>query len=194
MKPTKAGYGCTSALEGGIKNKSYLDSKKLWTIGVGHLIVGNNDPSLLAVGISSNYRIEELYITNEQAFELFANDCREREKQLNYLIKKKLTPSQFDSVFDFYFNMGIKSFQSGTSGRISLLRVLNDESSTDEDVALSMYDYSTIDGQFSMGRLKRRFVNVSVFAMPDTTSPPNDLAGNALLDGINIIKQYKSMI
>lgn len=92
-------------LREGKRNKAYLDTKGIPTIGVGH-----TGPE---VGIGQ-------VITDDQVMELLRGDIQEVEDCLNTLVKVPLTQNQYDALGSFIFNVGVGAFKNST-----MLRVLN---------------------------------------------------------------------
>lgn len=89
----------------GKRNKAYLDSKGIPTIGVGH-----TSP--------------EVYIglvwTDQQIMDALADDVKTAEDCINKYVKVPLTQNQFDALVSFIFNIGVAAFIHST-----LLKDLN---------------------------------------------------------------------
>ena len=89
----------------GSRQRAYLDTKGIPTIGVGH-----TGP--------------EVYIglvwTDQQVDDAFADDIEWAEDAVNGYVKVALTQNQFDALVSFVFNIGETAFRRST-----LLRVLN---------------------------------------------------------------------
>ncbi len=83
----------------------YKDSKGLWTIGVGHLIVEDEHFG---------------NITEKEAIKLLFNDIKNTEKSINNLVKVPLNQNQFDAICSLVFNIGSGNFKNST-----LLKFLN---------------------------------------------------------------------
>lgn len=89
----------------GVRQKAYLDTKGIPTIGVGH-----TGP--------------EVYIglvwTMQQVDDAFADDIEWAEDAVNGYVNVALTQNQFDALVSFVFNIGETAFRRST-----LLRILN---------------------------------------------------------------------
>lgn len=71
----------------------YKDYKGFWTLGIGHLIVGNEDFSAGR--------------TEQQVDELFARDLKKYERAVLENVTVPLTQNEFDALVDFCFNEGV---------------------------------------------------------------------------------------
>ena len=104
MKTSKAGLDALAKREGR-RQRAYLDTKGIPTIGVGH-----TGP--------------EVYIglvwTQQQVDDAFADDIQWAEDAVNNNVKVALTQNQFDALVSFVFNVGETAFRRST-----LLKVLN---------------------------------------------------------------------
>jgi lysozyme len=89
----------------GRKNKAYLDSKNIPTIGVGH-----TGPEVY-IGLAW---------TDQQVDDAFADDVQWAVDAVNGYVNVPLTQNQFDALVSFVFNIGETAFRRST-----LLRVLN---------------------------------------------------------------------
>lgn len=103
-----------------VKNKPYLDSGSLLTIGCGHLITkselstGNICIDGLLVRYSSG-------ITNKQVAKLLRQDLQSRDVALTKMLDVELNQNQYDSLLSFMFNIGIDAFRKST-----MLKKLNE--------------------------------------------------------------------
>lgn len=89
----------------GVRQKAYLDTKGIPTIGVGH-----TGPEVYM----------GLVWTMQQVDDAFADDIQWAEDAVNGYVKVALTQNQFDALVSFVFNIGETAFRRST-----LLRVLN---------------------------------------------------------------------
>lgn len=93
--------------EGVLLNR-YKDSVGKWTIGVGHLITGTENPPIPD------------RITKERMMELLSQDIRRFEDCVNKKVQSNLEQHEFDALVHFAFNIGTGGFSKST-----LLRLLN---------------------------------------------------------------------
>lgn len=109
MKTSHTGI---TAIEGreGIRFTVYLDSKRLPTVGVGHLVLKSDN---LKVGDK---------ITQEQCDAFLEKDLSIAENAINNLVHIPLSQNQFDALVSFVINIGTgkKGFAGST-----VLRDLN---------------------------------------------------------------------
>jgi lysozyme len=93
------------AVREGRRNKAYLDSKGIPTIGVGH--TGPN----VYIG---------LVWTDQQIDDALRDDLKIAEDCVNKYVTVPLTQNQFDALVSFIFNIGVLAFRRST-----LLKLLN---------------------------------------------------------------------
>ena len=86
----------------------YKDSAGLWTIGIGHLITGKENPP---IGDT---------ITDVMCNELFIRDSRIANTAIDNNVKVPLTQNEFDSILSLVYNIGTGAFSKST-----LLKKLN---------------------------------------------------------------------
>ncbi len=80
----------------GKRNSAYLDSRKLPTIGIGHLIKpGEKFPAVM---------------TDAEVYALFRYDLIRFESAINSAVKVPLTQNQYDALVSFAFNIGVSGF------------------------------------------------------------------------------------
>lgn len=90
MKTSNAGLQLIMRFEG-VRLKAYDDGVGVWTIGVGH--TGHDvHPGLT--------------ISMKRALELLRGDLADAEAQVNQLVKRPLSQSQFDALVSLVFNTG----------------------------------------------------------------------------------------
>ena len=98
MKMSKEGLQKLMDREG-VRLMAYPDTKKIWTIGVGH-----TGPEVK----------KGLVWTTEQVMEALNNDVVFAEDAVNSGVKVKLTQNQFDALVSFTFNVGVSAFYNST--------------------------------------------------------------------------------
>jgi len=104
MKTSEQGLKLLHGREGK-RNKAYLDSVGVWTIGYGH-----TGPDVHA----------GLVWTDEQVEAAFAKDLERFERAVNEAVKVPIPQHAFDALVSFAYNVGVGAFKSST-----LVRVLN---------------------------------------------------------------------
>lgn len=105
MKTSNIGIDFLMSLEG-FKNKAYKDTKGLWTIGVGHLILSNEKHLLTAT------------LTNLEVNLLLSKDLVKYETTVNHVIHNDITQYQFDALVSFCFNIGCSGFANSTVAKV----------------------------------------------------------------------------
>ena len=108
MKTSAAGRKLIEQREG-VRLTAYLDSKGIWTIGVGHAATSGVEP----------IPRRGMRITAEQADEIFAKDLERYEAAVS-MVKVPLTQNQFDALVSFTYNVGGVHLADST-----LLKMLN---------------------------------------------------------------------
>lgn len=103
MKISEKGLSLIKESEG-LRQKAYLDSVGVPTIGFGH-----------TKGVKLGQEI-----TYSQAVEYLKEDLREAEQAVLRLVKVQLSQGQFDALVSFVFNLGAGAFAKST-----LLKKLN---------------------------------------------------------------------
>ena len=87
----------------GVRNKAYLDSVGVPTIGVGH--TGND------------FKLGDVW-SDEKVKEVFAADVQRFVRPLNDALRGvRLTQDQFDALVSFAFNIGVGGFKSSDTYR-----------------------------------------------------------------------------
>lgn len=117
----------------GSVNSAYLDTGKVLTIGVGH-VVKQGEPHK---------------ITDEQAEHYLKADLREAETAVKNLVKVRLNQGQFDALVSFVFNVGCSAFKTST-----LLKMLN--AGNFESVANQFLRWNKDNGRVINGLTIRR--------------------------------------
>jgi lysozyme len=86
----------------GIVPGPYLDSRGIWTWGIGHTVAaGDPDPEAMRRGMPDN--VDDAIIG---ALEQFDRDLNTYERRVNVAIKAPLKQHQFDALVSFDFNTG----------------------------------------------------------------------------------------
>lgn len=106
MKMSEAGLKKLEVREGR-RNKAYLDTKGIPTIGVGH-----TGPEVY-IGLAW---------TDQQITDAFADDIKWAENAVNKYVTVPLTQNQFDALVSFVFNIGETGFRRSTA-----LKLLNEK-------------------------------------------------------------------
>lgn len=91
----------------GTRNKAYLDSKGIPTIGVGH-----TGPEVY-IGLAW---------TDQQIDDALVDDLKIAEDCINKYVTVPLTQNQFDALVSFVFNIGVMAFRRST-----VLKLLNEK-------------------------------------------------------------------
>ena len=125
----------------GLRLKTYLDEKKIYTIGYGH-----TGPDVKPDGV----------ITEQEALDLLVLDVRDAERDVSAMVRIPLTQNQFDALVSFVFNIGGLRF-SGSS----VLRLLN--ACELEKAALSMLEWHHVDKKDNDGLKSRRQLEYDLF-------------------------------
>jgi lysozyme len=105
MKTTPRGAQAIRTDEG-LKLVAYKCPAGVWTIGYGHTS---------AAGAPTVH--PGMKIANEEAMAIFVADVENVEAQIDRLLKVKLSPSQYDAVVRFVFNIGATKFAKSTMRR-----------------------------------------------------------------------------
>ena len=87
----------------GLKLKAYLDSIGKATIGIGTITYPNG----------SKVKIGDV-CTKEQAIEYLKFYMIDMEKQINSMVKVKLTQNQYDALCSFCYNLGCGALKQST--------------------------------------------------------------------------------
>lgn len=104
MKISQEGLDAIVKREGSRK-ASYLDTKGIWTIGVGH-----TGPEVHS----------GLMWTIQQIEDALREDIKEAEDCINEVVKASLKQNQFDALCSFIFNVGVAAFKKST-----MLKLIN---------------------------------------------------------------------
>jgi lysozyme len=143
MNLSPAGLDAIERREGR-KLAMYLDSARLPTIGVGHLLTKDE--------LSSGKVLDEDWrdgISEDTATELLRSDLEDAEYMVRSEVHVPLVQYQYDALVSFTFNVGGNAFRKST-----LLRLLNDGGYTAVPGQLRRWIYSA--GHRDPGLEKRR--------------------------------------
>lgn len=114
----------------GVRNKAYLDTRGIPTIGVGH-----TGPEV-RLGLTW---------TREQVTEALRADVKRCEDAINLYCVQELKQHQFDALVSFIFNVGVYAFMRST-----MLRKLNQG---DYDGVLQQFDRWVIPAEVTSRRM-----------------------------------------
>lgn len=98
----------------GVRYKAYKDSKGLWTIGVGHLILPTEKDLLTKT------------LTDLEVLNLLKKDLQKAEQAVNDAILIPIKQNEFDSLVSLCFNIGVNAFKGSTLARMINLKSSND--------------------------------------------------------------------
>lgn len=139
----------------GVKEKTYLDSAGLPTIGCGHLLTKDELRSG-KIKIGNEFVKYENGLTNLQIDQLLHQDLHIAEETVSNNVSVGLTQYQFDALCSFVFNVGTTAFINST-----LLKVLN---SKDFDaVQNQLRRWNKSGGRIVAGLINRREKEISLF-------------------------------
>lgn len=147
MKISKNGLKAIREHEG-VRNKAYLDSGGVWTVGVGHTAArGAPIPK------------KGLVLTDEEVLEVLDRDLDHFEGKVNGLVKVPLSQNQFDALVSLCFNIGEGAFANST-----LLRKLNNKDY--QGAADQFLVWVKVGGKKVQGLVNRRVKERSLFLNP----------------------------
>jgi len=133
----------------GERLKAYKDQAGKWTIGIGHLILPNEQ-----------YLLSKM-ITPEESKALFNKDISIAKNAVDNFVKVPLNTNQYNALVSFVFNEGVPAFKGST-----LLRKLNAGDYTGAIAEFPRWKYETIDGHkvVSVGLINRRALEQKLFS------------------------------
>lgn len=103
----------------GLKLKPYLDSAKLLTIGIGHLLT--KEEKQTGFIIINGKKVPWQYgISKDEAYALKMQDIVRFQDAVTTLVKVPLEQNEFDTLVSFAYNIGVSAFTGST-----LLKKLN---------------------------------------------------------------------
>jgi lysozyme len=154
VKTSPNGLHCLGQEEGRVL-RVYLDSCKIPTCGVGHVVLPGDG---LHVGDP---------ITPEQCDAFLAHDVGKCEAAINAAVKVPMTQNQFDAMVSLAFNIGVWGFLHS-----SVLADLNAGNLTDEKRAFELWDKDVQNGKLVVDAalLARRDREVTLFLTSDPVS------------------------
>jgi len=140
----------------GDKSKVYPDSRKLPTIGVGHLLTKDELSSGVII-IGGESVIYGLGLSEPEIQVLLNQDLAQAEAAVNRLVKVQLNQDQWDALVSFCFNIG-----SGAFAGSCLLRCLN--SGEFDQVPNQMRRWcKNHDGTLNQGLVRRREAEIKLW-------------------------------
>jgi len=125
--------------EEGEKLTAYLDTRGIWTIGVGH--TGSVDGKAVSRGMT---------ISQNKSTELLLSDLTWVERAVNSNVKTKINQNQYDALCSLVFNIGASAFSSST-----VLRRINKSDFTGAAEAILMWKRAGNDPDILLPRRKR---------------------------------------
>lgn len=139
MKTSGAGISLIQHFEG-VRLRAYKCSAGVWTIGYGH-----------TAGVKEGRSID-----SDTADRLLRGDVAMVEKQVEAVLRRPITQSQFDALVSFTFNLGIGALQKST-----LLKKVNEgDFATASDEFLK---WNKADGKALEGLTRRRYAERKLF-------------------------------
>lgn len=144
MDISENGYSIIREFEG-FKNKAYMDTGGVWTIGYGTIKYPNGDK--VKQGDTC---------TTSQAEAWLKNDCKWVDACLDKYIKVSLSQNQFDALASFVYNIGETAFRTST-----LLVKLNSDDYT--GAANQLDRWVNDNGKKIQGLVNRRAKEKSLF-------------------------------
>lgn len=147
MKISDNGINFIAGWEG-VEYKAYKDAVGLWTVAIGHLIKLPEEKFLL-----------NKTLTREEVYDIFREDIKRFENNLNKVIKVPINQNQFDALISLAFNIGNGAFNNST-----LLRVLNQGNY--EEVPNQILRWDKAGGKTLLGLTRRRKAEVELFNKP----------------------------
>lgn len=156
METSKQGIDLITHFEG-IKLKPYLCPANKVTVGVGKVLLDNNEKML--EGKEGLEKAKKLFpelqeITREKAVELLHEDLKPYEKSINSL-GLSFKQQEFDSLVSFIYNLGFKSLLSST-----LLKRIKSKQGDIEEAFLM---WNKCNGKVLDGLTKRRKAEATLF-------------------------------
>ena len=145
MKLSKKGIDLIKELEG-LKLQSYKCSAGIWTIGLGNTFYEDGRK------VQANENISK-----SRAYDLFSLISPTFENAINKNVKSKITQNQFDALFCFAYNIGVRAFTNST-----LLKLVN-INPNDGNIAKQFLRWNKIKGVESKGLTNRRIKESSLY-------------------------------
>lgn len=111
-----------TAREEGAVDHWYLDATGHWTLGIGHLQIGNEFSDVASRRPDGSFSAGRR-LTDAEIWDLFRTDAVRYIEAVDRLVTVELTQRQFDMLVDFAFNWGIGDV--GGFPATSILRLVN---------------------------------------------------------------------
>lgn len=129
----------------GVRLKSYLDTRGIWTVGIGHTKTAHKDQ------VISNTQVHELFETDS----LWVENCINNEDL-------SINQNQFDALFSLVFNIGETQWRTSTLRRYLKKGIIDPKSI---NFAWKMWNKETINGikTISNGAVNRRNKELELF-------------------------------
>jgi len=148
MKTSKRGQEFMHQWEG-YRDRAYLDTGGVWTIGYGTTRVNGRPVK------------EGMTGTKDQAAQWFAADLKWAEAAVNDFVQVSISQNQFDALVSFVYNVGVNAFRSST-----LLRVMNQNDFIEAGKQFLRWKFD--NGRVIQGLLNRRIAERELFETVDT--------------------------
>lgn len=147
----------------GFKKNIYLDVAKLPTIGVGHLLLPEENKRN-AINIGGTY--VKAPLTDDQVMQLLRQDLVRFVKIVQSSCTQELTQNQFDACVSLAFNIGTGGFKTS-----SVVKRINANNVPAVPDAFMMWTKATINGQRQVvkGLVNRRRAEVDLFTKLSST-------------------------
>lgn len=142
----------------GVKNKPYPDSRRLLTIGAGHLLT-KSELSSGRINIGGVWVRYSGGITNKQIGQLLKQDLQVRDVALTRLLTAAVNQNQYDALLSFVFNVGIDAFRHS-----DLLELLNQN--WYDAVPTQLRRWNKAGGKKDKGLVNRRNYEIELWNAP----------------------------
>lgn len=142
----------------GVKNKPYPDSRRLLTIGCGHLLT-KSELSAGKICIDGVWVRYSGGITNKQISQLLKQDLRVRDIALTRSLTTSVNQNQYDALLSFVFNVGIDAFRHS-----DLLELLN--TGFYNSVPAQLRRWNKAGGKKDKGLVNRRNYEIELWNLP----------------------------
>ena len=128
----------------GFKCRPYKCLGGYWTIGYGHVLFGNIDPTIK--------------ITKEEAHKILEKDLENSKCSVSRNIKVPINQNQIDSLISFTFNLG-----GGALQRSTLRQKINYDLYAKDQITNEFLKWSKCNGRTIPGLLRRRVSEAKLF-------------------------------
>jgi len=133
------------------EEKSYRDSKGVWTIGYGTIIYPDG-----------RFVTQNQTITKDQALKYLLLDVQKREISVNKLITSVLTQNQYDAVICLNYNIGMHGFATS-----SVLKTINLNPNDHDHIIHNWMKWDEANGKILDGLVNRRYKELSELYFKD---------------------------